>query len=125
MIAVEVGDTFSVCDNNGCKTGRNGEEKAPEHVYLGGGGGGSSDDNFEGNTGQRSSGRGINWEQLCLDYGNIIDIETENCGDYANGNQLTQAGEDVLACNLILRVPSALADAGTGIIGDLAARFLC
>jgi hypothetical protein len=39
--AVEVGDTFSVCDNNGCETGRNGEEKAPEHVYLGGGGGGS------------------------------------------------------------------------------------
>ena len=28
--AVEVGDTFKVCDNNGCESGRNGEEKEPE-----------------------------------------------------------------------------------------------
>jgi hypothetical protein len=60
--AVEVGDTFSVCDSNGCETGRNGEEKAPEHVYLGGGGGGRNNGGGSGGSstdGDRGDGRSI------------------------------------------------------------------
>ena len=122
--AVEVGDSFSVCDNNGCETGRNGEEKEPEHVYLDGGtGGGGSNRDFGGNTGQGLSGRGINWENLCVKYGDRIGISADRCSQYADGTQLTQDGEEFLACNLITRVGPTLLGldiAGIGIGGLLA-----
>lgn len=43
---------------------------------------------------------GINWEQLCMDYGNAIDIDPGDCSDYANGNQLTAAGKTYLVAKL-------------------------
>jgi hypothetical protein len=102
--AVEVGDRFEACDDNGCKSGRNGEEKAPEHISLGGGSGESGDDDFGGSTGQGTSGGRINWEDLCVKYGDRIDISSDECSRYADGTQLTQAGKDFLVCNLIARV---------------------
>jgi hypothetical protein len=35
---VAVGESFTVCDNNGCINHENSPEKAPEHVYLSGSG---------------------------------------------------------------------------------------
>ena len=53
-----------------------------------------NDDSFDRSPSRGSSG--INWEQLCMDYGNAIDIDPEDCSDYANGNQLTAAGRTYL-----------------------------
>jgi hypothetical protein len=75
--AVGVGDTFSVCDSNGCETGRNGEEKAPEHIYLGGGGGGSGNGDFGGNNGDDLA------DQFC---------SALNSGDLAGAEAVTVAG---------------------------------
>jgi hypothetical protein len=38
--SVEVGETFTVCDDNGCVTKENSPAKAPEHVYMSSSGGG-------------------------------------------------------------------------------------
>jgi hypothetical protein len=58
-------------------------------------------------------------------YGNLINISPDECDQYARGTQLTDAGEDVLACNLITRVgPTVLGLDITGIgIGNLLARL--
>jgi hypothetical protein len=73
--AVGVGDSFEVCDDDGCETGTNGEEKAPEHIYLGGGSGGGSSDR-DGNGGSSGSQRGLK-ERFCdaLNSGDLALLE--------------------------------------------------
>lgn len=125
--AVGVGEEFEVC-NNGCVSHENGPEKAPERVNLGGGSGGSSSGDFGGNNvGQGGGGGGVNWEQLCIKYGDRIGISSDSCDQYAEGTQLTQAGEDFLKCKLITTVGPTLLGldiAGIG-VGSVLSKFLC
>jgi hypothetical protein len=44
-------------------------------------------------------GGGINWENLCNQYGNLVGIK-ESCSEYADGTQLTEKGETALVCLL-------------------------
>ena len=70
-------------------------------------GSGSSDEpdrDFGGDNDGQPSGGSINWENLCMNYGDLINISPDERDRYAQGTQLTDAGEDVLACNLITRV---------------------
>jgi hypothetical protein len=76
-------------------------------------------DNFEDNNGQPPSGVRINWEQLCMRFGDRIDINPDECGRYAQGTQLTQEGEDFLVCNLVAGVGPTLLAAAIGGLGGL------
>jgi hypothetical protein len=42
---------------------------------------------------------GINWENLCNQYGNLVGIK-EPCSEYADGTQLTEKGRTALVCLL-------------------------
>jgi hypothetical protein len=57
---------------------------------------GSIQDDNRGAPSTPNRATGINWEQLCLDYGDVIDIAPQDCSNYANGNQLTQLGRTYL-----------------------------
>jgi hypothetical protein len=91
--------------------------------------GGDSDEgtsDFEGgNNGQTIDGGNINWENLCIKYGDRIGISSDRCSQYAQGTQLTQDGEDFLVCNLITRVgPTLLGMDAAGIgVGSLLAEL--
>jgi hypothetical protein len=80
-------------------------------------------DDFGGND-RQSNGEGrVNWEQLCIKYGDRIGISSDRCDQYAHGTQLTQDGEDFLVCNLIARVGPTLLGldiVGIGVGGILA-----
>ena len=43
---------------------------------------------------------GLNWEQLCLSYGNSINIDPSDCSHYAHGHQLTGDGKAFLVKKL-------------------------
>jgi hypothetical protein len=75
--------------------------------------------NLEDNNGQPPSGGRINWEQLCMRFGDRIDISPDECSRYAQGTQLTQEGEDFLVCNLVARVGPTLLAAAIGGLGGL------
>ncbi len=47
--------------------------------------------------GLSESSSGVNWEQLCNQYGGILNLKSP-CNEYANGSQLTQKGQVALAC---------------------------
>ena len=63
-----------------------------------------------------------NRKQLCVRFGDWIDISADECDRYAHGTELTQEGGYFFVCNLITRVgPTLLAAAIGGGAGGLAA----
>lgn len=86
---------------------------------------GSGNGDSDPNSGSSSSRGSVNWENLCIRFGDRIDISSNECSRYADGTQLTQAGEDFLVCNLIARVgPMALGLDVAGIgVGSLLAEL--
>jgi len=70
------------------------------------------------NNGQSNGGGRIDWEQLCIKYGERIGISSGSCDQYAHGTQLTQEGKDFLVCNLITRVGPTLLTSSIGGLGS-------
>jgi len=64
---------------------------------------GGDTNNISRNKGDESGNTtsGSNWEQLCLNYGDVINIDPGDCSNYAHGHQLTSDGKIFLDKKLI------------------------
>ena len=64
-----------------------------------GGGGGDFDQPREIQPHNPPQSGGIDWENLCNQYGHLVGIK-DPCYEYANGTQLTEKGKTALVCLL-------------------------
>jgi len=62
-------------------------------------GGSDGDGGFDQQPSQPRQSGGINWEQLCDQYGGLVGVKSP-CNELADGTRLTQKGETALACLL-------------------------